>query len=205
VKLVVAALLLVAAVVVAKVAIERLAPEVAASASTRSARAKAGPVDPAAAVQIEAVRLTGPGLRASAFEPLFADRIGARVAPAALDAERAEIVAALIARGHLDAVVSTPTLEPTDGDAVIVDLAVDAGPVYRVRRVRAEGAPVRRHPVLGDVPVVRSGDAAIAEDLEASAALIRAWMKEHKVRGAVSYRLEPDARSKQVDVIYVVE
>jgi hemolysin activation/secretion protein len=204
VKLVVAALLLVVAVVIAKVAIERLAPEVTASASTNATRVKTGPVDPTAPIRIEAVRLSGPGLRASAFEPLFADRIGETVAPVALEAERAEVTAALVARGHLDAVVGPPEVERA-GDAAIVELAVDAGPVYHVRSVRVEGARAKKHAVLAGIPVVRAGAEAIAEDLEASAALIRAYLTERKARGAVSYRLELDRPTKRVDVVYLVE
>jgi outer membrane protein assembly factor BamA len=201
VKLVVATLLLVAMALGAKVAIERIAPEEVASASTRvttpsRAKTEAGTV--------QSVRFTGPGLRAAFLSDVVATRPGEPLRESSLESDRLHILDAMLARGYLDASVGVPQVEWSDGGAAWVDFPVDAGSLYVVRSVAVEGKQLRRHPALAEVPTLVAGNPAIDERIEASAGLLRDWLAQRGVKAIVTVEVALEKFSKQIDVVYVV-
>jgi outer membrane protein assembly factor BamA len=201
VKLVVATLLLLAMALGAKVAIERIAPEEAASASTRvttpsRAKTEAGTV--------QSVRFTGPGLRAAFLSDLVATREGETFRESSLESDRIRILDAMLARGYLDATIGVPQVEWSDDGAAWVDFPVDAGSLYVVRNVAVEGKQVGRHPALADVPTLETGNPAIGERIEASAQQLRDWLAQRSVKATVTVKVELEKLSKQIDVVYVV-
>lgn len=197
-KLVVATLLLAAAAIVAKVAVERLAPERVASASTRPTDGRAEAVG-----QIRSIRFDAPGLRAAALSGVMTSREGAMLDAALLGADRGRLEQWLVARGHLDASVAEPSVRVADG-AVFVDIDVDAGPVFVVRAVRIEG---KRADLAGlsAVPTLTAGHELLAERLDSNVALLRDWLAHRQVKASVSARLEVDRFTKQVDVVFTVD
>jgi outer membrane protein assembly factor BamA len=202
VKLVVATLLLVAMALGAKLAIERIAPEESASASTRvttpsRAKAEAGTV--------QSVRFSGPGLRAAFLSDVVATREGETFRPSSLEDDRIRILDAMLARGYLDATVGTPHVEWSASGAAWVDFPVDAGSLYVVRDVKVEGKQLRRHPALAEVPTLVTGNPALGDRIEASAQLLRDWLAQRGIKAKVTVTTALEKFSKQVDVAYIVE
>lgn len=200
-KLVVATLLLVTMALGAKFAIERIAPEGAASASTRvttpsRAKTEAGTV--------QSVRFTGPGLRAAFLSDVVATREGEAFRASSLEDDRLRILDAMLARGYLDATVGTPVVEWSDDGAAWVDFPVDAGSLYVVRDVAVEGKQLRRHPALAEVPTLEAGNPAQGERIEASAERLREWLAQRRIKATVTVKVELEKFSKQIDVAYVV-
>lgn len=197
VKLVVATLLLAAAAVTAKVAIEHVAPERVASASTEPTDrwAEAGDA-------IRSIRFDAPGLRAAALSEVIETRVGGPLDRARLDADRVRLRDWLVARGHLDAQVEAPATRRTDSGS-FVDFAIEAGPVYVVRDVRFEG---KRADVAGlaAVPTVIAGHDVAAERLDGNVDLLRDWLAHRGITAKVSFRLNVDRFTKQVDVVFRV-
>jgi outer membrane protein assembly factor BamA len=198
VKLLVATLLLVAAVVVAKVAIEHLAPERPASASNGDTRAKA------AAGTVEAVRFTGPGLRALSLSDLVATREGAPLSADVLASDRERVVAALTARGHLEASADEPIVEWTSTGAARVSFPVEVGRLYVFGTIRVEGKLIAKHPRLAELPTITAGEVVAADRVDASAELLRAYLAQHDLRGTVSVTVEPDPVDAQADVVFTI-
>ena len=201
-KLVVATLLLVTMALGAKFAIERIAPEEAASASTRvttpsRAKTEAGTV--------QSVRFTGPGLRAAFLSDVVATREGETFRQSSLEDDRIRILDAMLARGYLDATVGAPVVEWSDEGTAWVDFPVDAGSLYVVRSVAVEGKQLARHPALAEVPTLETDNPAVGQRIEASAELIREWLAQRRVKGTVTVKVELEKLSKQIDVAYIVE
>lgn len=198
VKLVVATLLLAAAAVTAKVAVEHLAPERVASASTQ-------PTDrwAAAGDAIRSIRFDAPGLRAAALSDVIETRLGGPIDRARLDADRVRLRDWLVARGHLDAAVEAPATRLTDS-GTFIDFVIDAGPVFVVRDVRFEG---KRAGVAGlaSVPTVIAGHDVAAERLDRNVELLRDWFAHRGTQARVSVRLDVDRFSKQADVVFRVD
>jgi len=204
VKLVVAAVMLAVLVLVARIVVERVAPEPSASASagiTAPRRAEAAAPKPGT---VEALRFSGPGLRAAFLTDVIATREGQPFRADALDSDRQRLLEALVARGHLDAKVGAAHVSWHRG-AAIVEFPVDAGPVFVVRSVRVEGRTARSHTGLAQVPTLQIGDAATADDIEASADLLRAWLEARDLRAKVSVATNVEPYGKQVDVRYFVQ
>jgi hypothetical protein len=201
VRLVVATVLLVAMAVAAKIAIERVAPEEVASASTRVT--SPGRAKPEAGT-VQSVRFTGPGLRAAFLSEVVATREGQPFDEAALASDRQRIVDALIARGHLDAAVGAPQVEWSDG-AAWIDFPVEPGTLHVVRSVRVVGKQLRAHPGLADVPTLVAGNDAVAERIEASARLLRDWLAQRNLRATVTVTIDVEKYGKQIDVTYRVD
>jgi outer membrane protein assembly factor BamA len=202
VKLVVAALLLVAMALGAKLAIEHVAPEETASASTRVTTPSRAKIE---AGTVQSVRFTGPGLRAAFLSDVIATREGAAFRASALEDDRVRILDAMLARGFLDATVGAAKVEWTDSGGAWVEFPVDAGSLYVVRDVRVEGKALRRHPALADVPTLEPGHPAIGDRIEASAGLLRAWLTQRDLTGTVTVHIETDGLGKQIDVVYTVD
>ena len=203
VKLVVATLLLAGLALAAKIAVERVAPEPMASASaglTETRRAGDAPK----AGTVEAVRFSGPGLRAAFLSDVVTTREGSPLRENLLESDRQRVLEALIARGHLDAKVAAPRVSWHQG-AAWVEFPVDAGPVYVVRAVTVEGKATKRHPGVADVPTLRIGDDADADAIEASADLLRDWLAARSVRAKVTVATDVEPYGKQVDIRYVVQ
>jgi outer membrane protein assembly factor BamA len=198
VKLSVAILLLVAAVIVAKVAVDRVAPEGMASASDGLIRAKT------TAGMVETVRFTGPGLRAAFLSDAVATHAGHALSRVDLEADRLRIVDALIARGHLDATASEAVVQYTEGGSAYVDFPVETGPIYQIRSVRVEGKRGTHAAALATVPTIGAGDAAASDRIEASAALLRAYLADHGWPGRVTWHLDVEHVGKQADVIFTI-
>lgn len=201
VKLVVATVLLAGAAVSAWIAVERVAPESVASASTSLTSSRARP----AAGTVESVRFSGPGLRAAFLADVVATREGAPLREDELVRDRARILEALVARGHLDAKVGAPTVDWTGDRVAWVDFPVDAGPVYVVRRVEVVGKQVRHHPALAAVPTVTPGAPAIGEHIDASVDLLRDWLRQRRIRGNVTVDVTPEPYGKQLDVTFRID
>src|SRR5688500_13010107 len=107
----------------AKFAIERIAPEEAASASTRvTTPSRAKPE----AGTAQSGRVTGPGLRAAFRSRVVATREGETCRRSSREDARIRIPAAMLARGCLDATVGTPQVEWSACGAAWVDFPVDA-------------------------------------------------------------------------------
>lgn len=218
-KLVVAALLLASALVAAKVVVEHVAPEGQASASTTSeaglggvrGRNVVGPDLQGAAEAgepiVASIRFTGPGLRAAFLADVIVSRTGAPLDRDALAADRGRVLDELVARGHLDATVGEPVVRTsTRGDHVAwVELPVDAGPRYTIRRVEVTGRVAAANPELAHVVTLRPGDHASGARIEAGAALLRDWATQRKVRGTVTHTVELDRFAKQVDVRFSID
>lgn len=201
-KLVVATVLVAGAVVSAKVAVERVAPESVASASTSiTPLAAARPV----AGTVQSVRFSGPGLRAAFLTDVVATHEGAPLRPEELERDRARIVAALVARGHLDARVGEVRIDWTGDQAAWVDFPIEAGPVYVVRKVEVLGKQVRRHPALAAVPTIAPGTPAIGDHIDASADLLRGWLRQRRIRAKVSVAITTEPYGKQLDVVFRVD
>ncbi len=197
-KLVVATLLLAAAALVAKVAVEHLAPERVASASTQVTDGRAE-----VAGQIRSIRFDAPGLRAAALLPVIDSREGDTLDPALLGADRARLEQWLVARGHLDAQVGEPRVRLAATGAHI-DIQVTAGPVFVIREVRIEG---KRAGLAGlrSVPTITAGHEVVADRVDGNVTLLRDWLAHRKVKANVRARLEVDRFTKQVDVVFTVD
>jgi hypothetical protein len=203
VKLVVAALLLAGLALLARIAVEHVAPEPAASASASLTETRRAGDAPRAGT-VEAVRFSGPGLRAAFLRDAVVTREGAPFRADQLESDRLRVLDALIARGHLDAKVAEPRVTWHD-EAAWVDFPVEPGPVYVVRAVRVEGRGAKRHPAVAEVPTLRSGDVAASDDIEASADLLRAWLEARNLRAQVTIATDVEPYGKQVDIRYVVQ
>jgi len=197
VKLFVATLLLAALALGAKLAVERLAPErVASAADGDTGGAKA------ASDVVQSVRITGSGLRATSLDELIETRAGEPLDHKTLDADRLRIVRALAADGYLDAGVEEPRLRASDG-GLAIELPVVTGSRYLVREVRVDGKLLRRHPDLGGVPTLRSGQDAVSERIDGNVELLRDWLADRGSKKAgVGVRLEIDRRTQVVDVVF---
>jgi hypothetical protein len=203
VKLVVAALLLAGLALLARFAVEHVAPEPAASASASVTETRRAGDAPRAGT-VEAVRFSGPGLRAAFLRDVVVTREGAPFRADQLESDRLRVFDALVARGHLDAKVGEPRVTWHD-QAAWVDFPCEPGPVYVVRAVRVEGRGAKRHPGVANVPTLRSGDVAASEDIEASADLLRAWLEARDLRARVTVATDVEPYGKQVDIRYVVQ
>jgi len=204
VKLVVAAVLLIGATVAAKVGVDRLAPEPAASAGASLTNTDPARPNPTKAGTVEAVRFTGPDVRAPYLADVIVTREGTPFRAQEIEDDRLRIVDALIARGHYDAKVGPASVTWTDGGAW-VEFPIDAGSVYVIRSVRVDGAATRKNPGLAQVPTVQAGDDARAEDVEGSADLLRDWLAARHIRATVKLVTQLEPYGKQVDLRYVVE
>lgn len=199
VKLVVAILLLVTVALGAKVAANKLAPEGVASAATsltQPGRAKTE------AGSVRSVRFSGPGLRASYLPEVVGTREGEPLDAAELHSDRLRIVAALVARGHLDAAAGEPNVQWSSDGGAHVEFPVVAGPAYVVRSVRVEGKQLRRQRALATVPTLDAGQQVNPERIDANVTLIRDWLGHRGVRAEVTARLEVDRFTAQVDVVF---
>jgi len=202
VKLVVATVLLAAMALGAKVAIERVAPEEVASASTRITTPRRAEAEVG---MVQSVRFTGPGLRAAFLHDVVATREGEPLRPGLVESDRLHILDAMLARGHLDAKVGVPHVSWAEDGTAHVDFPVEAGSVYVVRSVRVDGKLLRRHRGLADVPILEAGDDAVDERIEASAQLLRDWLEQRRLRARVTVKIEVERYGKLIDVVYRID
>ena len=135
------------------------------------------------------------------LEPIGAalrTRVGRPVDANALASDRAQLEAALIGEGHLDARVSAT-------GTVDVVFAVDAGPLYRMGAVRLAGPLAARYPALADELTIAAGDDVSARAIERTQERLATWLAVHGVaRVELSHTLDIDRAAKRVDVTYAV-
>ncbi len=149
---------------------------------------------------VASLRIEGSKLPRSTLEHVLTTRVGDALREDVLVHDRTALVAALVARGHLAARVTSHRAWQRDGAHVV--FVVAAGGTYRVGAVAVDGALVARFPQLATVPTMLTGQAWGAERASANQTMLRGWLAQRGARSTVTMATRVDHVRLTVDVTF---
>lgn len=170
-----------------------------ATARHQASGADAGPMAAAAEHQreIQSVSLDGGrGLPVSALRDCLSTHPGEQLDAGKLVQDRAMLEQELEARGYLAARVEPAivTFRPSGG--AYVTFPIDAGPVFKLRSVTVEGAPIKDASVV----TLIAGDDAVASRIERARATLADALGRRGKPASVSVSLTTDPAAAAVDL-----
>jgi len=150
--------------------------------------------------EVVSVALDGHDLPVASLRSLLQTRTGDLLEADKLAGDRANLEAALVARGYLDAKVTPAQVSFDAAGAAFVTFAIQPGAMFHVRDVQIVGAAERDTGVV----TLSRGAVAAADRVEQARAALAARLVARGRSGTVAVKLAPDAVTSSVDVVLAV-
>jgi len=153
-------------------------------------------VRPGRPQEVQSVAIDGRGLPVAALRAVLSTHAGDMLDSGKLDADRAALEAALVARGYLTAKVTAAQVLFDSYGAAYVTFAATQGPLFHVRSVKVTGASERD----AGVATIAAGQPVDAARIERARSALSDRLAARGKRVAVEAKLETDDATRAVDV-----